>query len=81
MYAVQIQWDQEWVTVRSDYPNRTEAEWAIAVWRQRNGSNGKDVGFRVAEIVEPCQHSWHKYGQTNGRVEYGCQNCGATRFE
>ena len=50
MFRVQIQFGHDWYFIGDEYPSRDRAEWAIAVWRQANGSNGKDTGFRVVQV-------------------------------
>ncbi len=36
-------------------------------------------GYTMEQM--PCEHEWHRYGTVNGRPDYGCQKCGATRAE
>lgn len=52
MFAVQIQFMGTWHPCSGTFDSREEAEWQIAVWRQANGSNGRDTGFRVANLSE-----------------------------
>ena len=48
-FRVEIEWRGAWYAFGPAYSNRDAAEWDIAVWRQANGSNGQDTGFRVRE--------------------------------
>lgn len=47
LFAVEIQFGDNWYLIDTPFPSRESAEWAIARWRQANGSNGQDTGFRV----------------------------------
>lgn len=52
LYFVEIEWRiGYWTRINYTYTSRDDAEWAIAQWRTRHGSNGKDTGFRVVETL------------------------------
>lgn len=52
MWQVEIEWAGQWYPIGQRYRRRDDAEWAIATWRQRNGSNGKDTGFRTSDLSD-----------------------------
>ena len=50
-YQVYIHFGGTWFPIGYPYAKRDDAEWAIARWRQENGSNGCDTGLCVREVV------------------------------
>ena len=53
MYEIQILWAGRWVTVQDGFKSVGDAEWATAVWKQKNNCYGDP--FRVANTPIPLE--------------------------
>lgn len=51
MYSIQICFADDWTSVASGYPTRNDAEWEIAIWKQKNHCYG-DTCFRTIHVPD-----------------------------
>lgn len=51
MWSIELRWGERWVQLESGYTSQDDAEYAIALWKQRNRCKGDP--FRTVVVPTP----------------------------